>query len=97
MDVSPWILRYEDLDLIDPIGKGSYACVHRANWGGTVVAVKVFKDRDLEKENLLLTLSNPVPGNLRNVSEGREGWMGGGSGAAAAALALCCSSCAPSK
>ncbi|XP_074578072.1 putative serine/threonine-protein kinase SIS8 [Curcuma longa] len=45
--VSEWEIPWEDLQIGERIGLGSYGEVYRADWNGTEVAVKKFLDQDL--------------------------------------------------
>lgn len=46
-----WLLNYEDLDIKEEIGMGSFGAVYRAEYRGTEVAVKHLKD-ELKEESL---------------------------------------------
>eukprot|EP01018_Ginkgo_biloba_P004723 Gb_28014 [translate_table: standard] len=46
-DVAEWEIHWEDINLRDRIGLGSYGEVYRGEWHGTEVAVKKFLDQDI--------------------------------------------------
>ncbi|CAN6457160.1 unnamed protein product [Victoria cruziana] len=46
-EFSDWEIPWEDLQIGERIGLGSYGEVYRADWNGTEVAVKKFLDQDL--------------------------------------------------
>ncbi|XP_059452879.1 probable serine/threonine-protein kinase SIS8 isoform X2 [Corylus avellana] len=51
-EVAEWEIRWEDLQIGERIGIGSYGEVYRADWNGTEVAVKKFLDQDLSGDAL---------------------------------------------
>ncbi|KAF7138375.1 hypothetical protein RHSIM_Rhsim07G0142400 [Rhododendron simsii] len=51
-DVSDWEIPWEDLQIGERIGIGSYGEVYRADWNGTEVAVKKFMDQDISGDAL---------------------------------------------
>ncbi|TVU33108.1 hypothetical protein EJB05_24893, partial [Eragrostis curvula] len=51
-DVAEYEIPWEDLDIGERIGLGSYGEVYRADWNGTEVAVKKFLDQDLSGVSL---------------------------------------------
>ncbi|XP_062218590.1 probable serine/threonine-protein kinase SIS8 [Phragmites australis] len=51
-DVAEYGIPWEDLDIGERIGLGSYGEVYRADWNGTEVAVKKFLDQDLSGVSL---------------------------------------------
>ncbi|XP_061348416.1 serine/threonine-protein kinase EDR1-like [Gastrolobium bilobum] len=52
IDVSECEIPWEDLDIGERIGLGSYGEVYRADWNGTEVAVKKFLDQDFSGDAL---------------------------------------------
>lgn len=40
-EVQQWEVQWEELEILRPIGRGSYGAVYAALWSQTVVAVKV--------------------------------------------------------
>ncbi|XP_072983153.1 probable serine/threonine-protein kinase SIS8 isoform X2 [Typha latifolia] len=50
--VVEWEIRWEDLQIGERIGLGSYGEVYKADWHGTEVAVKKFLDQDLSGDAL---------------------------------------------
>ncbi|XP_022732706.1 probable serine/threonine-protein kinase SIS8 isoform X2 [Durio zibethinus] len=52
-EVSEWEIQWEDLQIGDRIGIGSYGEVYRADWNGTEVAVKKFLDQDFSGDALV--------------------------------------------
>ncbi|XVF35341.1 hypothetical protein REPUB_Repub18cG0137300 [Reevesia pubescens] len=52
-DVSEWEIPWEDLQIGERIGIGSYGEVYRADWNGTEVAVKKFLDQDFSGDALV--------------------------------------------
>ncbi|KAK8654804.1 hypothetical protein V6N13_107402 [Hibiscus sabdariffa] len=52
-EVSKWELPWEDLQIGERIGIGSYGEVYRADWNGTEVAVKKFLDQDFSGDALV--------------------------------------------
>ncbi|KAK8914622.1 Serine/threonine-protein kinase EDR1 [Platanthera zijinensis] len=52
--VAEWEIPWEDLQIGERIGLGSYGEVYRADWNGTDVAVKKFLDQDLSGDALEL-------------------------------------------
>lgn len=52
--VAEWEIPWEDLQICERIGLGSYGEVYRADWNGTDVAVKKFLDQDLSGDALEL-------------------------------------------
>ncbi|KAG1330120.1 serine/threonine-protein kinase EDR1 [Cocos nucifera] len=50
--VAEWEIPWEDLQIGERIGLGSYGEVYRADWNGTEVAVKKFLDQDLSGDAL---------------------------------------------
>ncbi|XP_038699348.1 serine/threonine-protein kinase EDR1 isoform X2 [Tripterygium wilfordii] len=51
--VSEWEIPWEDLQIGERIGIGSYGEVYRADWNGTEVAVKKFLDQDFSGDALV--------------------------------------------
>lgn len=51
-DVSDWEIPWEDLQIGERIGIGSYGEVYHADWNGTEVAVKKFMDQDISGDAL---------------------------------------------
>eukprot|EP00268_Persea_americana_P004615 TRINITY_DN1148_c0_g2_i1.p1 TRINITY_DN1148_c0_g2~~TRINITY_DN1148_c0_g2_i1.p1 ORF type:complete len:954 (+),score=200.57 TRINITY_DN1148_c0_g2_i1:427-2862(+) len=51
-DVAEWEIPWEDLQIGERIGLGSYGEVYHADWNGTEVAVKKFLDQDLSGDAL---------------------------------------------
>lgn len=51
-DVAEWEIPWEDIQIGERIGLGSYGEVYRADWNGTEVAVKKFLDQDLSGDAL---------------------------------------------
>ncbi|GJN19364.1 hypothetical protein PR202_gb06633 [Eleusine coracana subsp. coracana] len=51
-DVAEYEIPWDDLDIGERIGLGSYGEVYRADWNGTEVAVKKFLDQDLSGVSL---------------------------------------------
>ncbi len=41
VDVSPWHLNFEELEIVRPCGEGSFGRVYQAVWHQSPVAVKV--------------------------------------------------------
>ncbi|PKI70723.1 hypothetical protein CRG98_008956, partial [Punica granatum] len=52
-DAAEWDIKWEDLQIGERIGIGSYGEVYRADWNGTEVAVKKFLDQDVSGEALV--------------------------------------------
>ncbi|KAL4333378.1 hypothetical protein GQ457_07G045100 [Hibiscus cannabinus] len=52
-EVSEWEISWEDLQIGERIGIGSYGEVYRADWNGTEVAVKKFLDQDFSGDALV--------------------------------------------
>ncbi|WCJ29589.1 Protein kinase superfamily protein [Euphorbia peplus] len=52
-EVSEWEIPWEDLQIGERIGIGSYGEVYHADWNGTEVAVKKFLDQDLSGDALV--------------------------------------------
>ncbi|KAE8689103.1 Detected protein of confused Function [Hibiscus syriacus] len=52
-EVSEWEIPWENLQIGDRIGIGSYGEVYRADWNGTEVAVKKFLDQDFPGDALV--------------------------------------------
>ncbi|GMI94991.1 MAPKKK delta-1 [Hibiscus trionum] len=52
-EVSEWEIPWEDLQIGERIGIGSYGEVYRADWNGTEVAVKKFLDQDFSGDALV--------------------------------------------
>ncbi|XP_039017046.1 serine/threonine-protein kinase EDR1-like [Hibiscus syriacus] len=52
-EVSEWEIPWENLQIGDRIGIGSYGEVYRADWNGTEVAVKKFLDQDFSGDALV--------------------------------------------
>ncbi|EOY29897.1 Map3k delta-1 protein kinase isoform 4 [Theobroma cacao] len=52
-EVSEWEIPWEDLQIGERIGIGSYGEVYRADWNGTEVAVKKFLDQDFSGDALI--------------------------------------------
>ncbi|KAL5769066.1 hypothetical protein ACOSP7_015622 [Xanthoceras sorbifolium] len=52
-DVAEWEILWEDLEIGERIGIGSYGEVYHAEWNGTEVAVKKFLDQDFSGDALL--------------------------------------------
>ncbi|KAK9273449.1 hypothetical protein L1049_018259 [Liquidambar formosana] len=52
-DVAEWEILWEDLQIGERIGIGSYGEVYRAEWNGTEVAVKKFLDQDFSGDALV--------------------------------------------
>ncbi|KAL2927982.1 Serine/threonine-protein kinase EDR1 [Bienertia sinuspersici] len=52
-EFAEWEIRWEDLQIGERIGIGSYGEVHRADWNGTEVAVKKFLVQDLTSDVLV--------------------------------------------
>ncbi|XP_039018769.1 probable serine/threonine-protein kinase SIS8 isoform X2 [Hibiscus syriacus] len=52
-EVSKWEIPWEDLQIGERIGIGSYGEVYRADWNGTEVAVKKFLDQDFSGDALV--------------------------------------------
>ncbi|KAI9191595.1 hypothetical protein LWI28_010557 [Acer negundo] len=52
-DVAEWEILWEDLQIGERIGIGSYGEVYHADWNGTEVAVKKFLDQDVTGDALL--------------------------------------------
>ncbi|XP_044471861.1 serine/threonine-protein kinase EDR1 isoform X3 [Mangifera indica] len=53
MEVAEWEIPWEDLQIGERIGIGSYGEVYRADWHGTEVAVKKFLDQDFSGDALM--------------------------------------------
>ncbi|KAJ0260814.1 hypothetical protein HA466_0040580 [Hirschfeldia incana] len=51
-EAAKWEIMWEDLQIGDRIGIGSYGEVYRAEWNGTEVAVKKFLDQDFSGDSL---------------------------------------------
>ncbi|XP_010262154.1 PREDICTED: serine/threonine-protein kinase EDR1 isoform X2 [Nelumbo nucifera] len=51
-EVAEWEIPWEDLQIGERIGLGSYGEVYRADWNGTEVAVKKFLDQDFSGDAL---------------------------------------------
>ncbi|PIA64364.1 hypothetical protein AQUCO_00100088v1 [Aquilegia coerulea] len=51
-EVAEWEIPWEDIQIGERIGLGSYGEVYRADWNGTEVAVKKFLDQDLSGDAL---------------------------------------------
>ncbi|XP_006475934.1 serine/threonine-protein kinase EDR1 isoform X3 [Citrus sinensis] len=51
-EVAEWEILWEDLQIGERIGIGSYGEVYRADWHGTEVAVKKFLDQDFSGDSL---------------------------------------------
>ncbi|KAG9459192.1 hypothetical protein H6P81_003700 [Aristolochia fimbriata] len=51
-DVSEWEIQWEEINLGERIGLGSYGEVYRGEWHGTEVAVKRFLDQDISGDAL---------------------------------------------
>jgi serine/threonine protein kinase len=49
-DVYDWEIRFDELELGEPLGAGGFGEVHRATWKGTDVAVKVMASERVTKE-----------------------------------------------
>lgn len=47
-----WEIRWEDLLIKERVGAGSFGTVHRADWHGSDVAVKVLMEQDVHDERL---------------------------------------------
>ncbi|KAM0968172.1 hypothetical protein FF1_016628 [Malus domestica] len=52
-EVAEWEILWEDLQIGERIGIGSYGEVYRADWNGTEVAVKKFLDQDFSGDALV--------------------------------------------
>ncbi|KHG30574.1 Serine/threonine-protein kinase CTR1 [Gossypium arboreum] len=52
-EVSEWEIQWENLQIGERIGIGSYGEVYRADWNGTEVAVKKFLDQDFSGDALV--------------------------------------------
>ncbi|GMI81394.1 MAPKKK delta-1 [Hibiscus trionum] len=52
-EVSEWEIPWEDLQIGERIGIGSYGEVYKADWNGTEVAVKKFLDQDFSGDALV--------------------------------------------
>ncbi|KAK4768820.1 hypothetical protein SAY86_026970 [Trapa natans] len=52
-DAAEWDIKWEDLQLGERIGIGSYGEVYHAEWNGTEVAVKKFLDQDFSGDALV--------------------------------------------
>ncbi|GMI92587.1 MAPKKK delta-1 [Hibiscus trionum] len=52
-EVSEWEISWEDLQIGERIGIGSYGEVYKAEWNGTEVAVKKFLDQDFSGDSLV--------------------------------------------
>ncbi|CAM6084867.1 unnamed protein product [Calypogeia fissa] len=50
--VEEWEIRWEDLIMKERVGAGSFGTVHRADWQGSDVAVKVLMEQDVHDERL---------------------------------------------
>lgn len=80
MNVKPWEIYFEELNLLEVIGEGSFGRVFLARWHEVDVAVKVLIAGGISDIAARLTLSHPLLASLQAVRA---------RGAAAAAAAAC--------